>query len=232
MRNRYVREKFKEMIHGYPERTPLSPQTVAVHNRDGYRVENVMFQSLPNFWVTGNLHLPTEGKAPFPGVISPCGHYPLARMDPEYQCVYVDLVKAGFVVLAYDPIGQGERRQYWNPETGQTEVAAHRIDAGHLLRQHLEAVETAPHVAWRRAEIDPHRRLQTDRTCAVSAVGTLRSVASSTPRGMRSRQPRSSTNSSAAPALSKAASARTSTKRLADAATPSAPCSCARILRQ
>jgi cephalosporin-C deacetylase-like acetyl esterase len=56
-------------------------------------------------------------------VISPCGHYPLARMQPEYQLVYIDLVKAGFVVLAYDPIGQGERRQYWNPQTGETEVA-------------------------------------------------------------------------------------------------------------
>jgi cephalosporin-C deacetylase-like acetyl esterase len=122
-RNRYVREKFKEMVHGYPERTPLTPQITAVHNRDGYRIENVMFQSLPNLWVTGNLYVPTGGQAPLPAVISPCGHYPLARMDPEYQCVYIDLVKAGFVVLAYDPIGQGERRQYWNPETGQTEVA-------------------------------------------------------------------------------------------------------------
>src|SRR5450432_2935505 len=42
LRNRYVREKFKDTIHGYPERAPLSPRTVAVHNRDGYRVENVM----------------------------------------------------------------------------------------------------------------------------------------------------------------------------------------------
>jgi dienelactone hydrolase len=45
-------------------------------------------------------------------------------MEAAYQCVYVDLVKAGFVVLAYDPMGQGERRQYWNPSTGQTDVAA------------------------------------------------------------------------------------------------------------
>jgi dienelactone hydrolase len=48
-------------------------------------------------------------------------------MEPQYQCVYIDLVKAGFVVLAYDPIGQGERRQYWNPETGQTDVAPDSI---------------------------------------------------------------------------------------------------------
>jgi cephalosporin-C deacetylase-like acetyl esterase len=121
-RNRFVREKFREMIHGYPERTPLQPVTVATHQRDGYRVENVMFQSRPDFWVTGNLYLP-PGNGPQPGVISPCGHYPLSRMEPEYQSVYIDLVKAGFVVLAYDPIGQGERRRYWDPKTGRTEIA-------------------------------------------------------------------------------------------------------------
>ena len=122
-RNRYVRDRFKAMIHGFPERTPLSPRTSAVHDRDGYRVENIMFQSLPDFWVTANLYIPTDRPLPCPGVISPCGHYPLARMDPVYQCAYVSLVKAGFVVLAYDPMGQGERRQYWNPATNQTEVA-------------------------------------------------------------------------------------------------------------
>ncbi len=122
-RNRFVREKFREMVHGFPERNPLAPVIVAKHERNGYRVENVMFQSRPNFWVTGNLYIPTNGAGPFPGVISPCGHYPMSRMEPEYQAVYINMVKAGFVVLAYDPIGQGERRQYWNPQINQTEVA-------------------------------------------------------------------------------------------------------------
>ena len=123
-RNRFVREKFREMVHGFPERNPLGALVTAKHDRDGYRVENVMFQSRPNFWVTGNLYIPTNAAGPFAGVISPCGHYPLSRMEPEYQAVYINLVKAGFVVLAYDPVGQGERRQYWNPQTNQTEVAS------------------------------------------------------------------------------------------------------------
>ncbi len=122
-RNRFVRDKFREMIHGLPERNPLQPVVVRAQERDGYRVENVMFQSRPNFWVTGNLYVPSRGPAPFPAVISPCGHYPLARMQSDYQFVYLNLVKAGFVVLAYDPIGQGERRQYWNPQTGQADIA-------------------------------------------------------------------------------------------------------------
>jgi cephalosporin-C deacetylase-like acetyl esterase len=122
-RNRFVREKFREMIHGLPERTPLDPVVVRTFERPGYRVENLMFQSRPDFWVTGNLYIPA-GNGPFPGIISPCGHYPLARMEPEYQFAYMNLVRSGFVVLAFDPVGQGERRQYWNPETGRTEVAS------------------------------------------------------------------------------------------------------------
>lgn len=121
-RNRFVREKFRGMIHGLPERNALSPVVVRTHQRDGYRVENVMFQSRPNFWVTGNLYVPTNAAGPFAAVISPCGHYPLARMQPDYQFVYLNLVKAGFVVLAYDPIGQGERRQYWNPQTDHADI--------------------------------------------------------------------------------------------------------------
>jgi cephalosporin-C deacetylase-like acetyl esterase len=123
-RDRFVREKFREMVHGFPERNPLNPVVVATHEREGYRVENVMFQSRPDFWATGNLYVPASGKGPFPGIISPCGHYPNSRMEPEYQFAYMNLVKAGFVVLAYDPVGQGERRQYWNPQTNQTEVAS------------------------------------------------------------------------------------------------------------
>ena len=122
-RNRFVRGKFRQMIHGQPERHALNPVITATHQREGYRIENVMFQSRPNFWVTGNLYVPAGGPGPFPAVISPCGHYALARMDPEYQFAYLNMVHSGFVVLAYDPVGQGERRQYWNPTTGQADIA-------------------------------------------------------------------------------------------------------------
>jgi cephalosporin-C deacetylase-like acetyl esterase len=121
-RNQFVRQKFAEMIGGFPARTPLGPKVVKVTERPGYRIENVMFQSRPDLWVTGNLWVPTSGTGSHPAIISPCGHYPLARMVPQYQTAYLSLVKAGFVVLAYDPPGQGERRHYWNPETGVDEV--------------------------------------------------------------------------------------------------------------
>jgi cephalosporin-C deacetylase-like acetyl esterase len=119
--NRTVRQKVVNAVGGFPERNPLGAKVVKVIERPGYRVENVMFRSRPNFSVTGNLYIPA-GASRLPGIISPCGHYPLARMLPSYQLAYLSLVKSGFVVLAFDPIGQGERRQYWNPATGITEV--------------------------------------------------------------------------------------------------------------
>lgn len=119
-RNRDIRRQVVEMVGGFPDRNPLGPEVVKVIERKGYRVENVMFQSRPNFWVTGNLYVPA-GASKVPAIISPCGHYPLARMLPSYQLAYLSLVKAGFVVLAFDPIGQGERRQYWNPETDSSD---------------------------------------------------------------------------------------------------------------
>ena len=119
--NRIVRQKVVNAVGGFPERNSLGAKVVRVIERSGYRVENVMFQSRPNFWVTGNLYIPA-GASRLPGIISPCGHYPLARMLPSYQLAYQSLVKCGFVVLAFDPIGQGERRQYWDPATGITEV--------------------------------------------------------------------------------------------------------------
>jgi len=135
-RNAFVREKTLAMLGAFPTRCALADYVISVDHRDGYRVENVLFQSRPDFWVTGNLYVPAQSNGPFPGIISPCGHYPLARMLPQYQCAYISLVKSGFVVLAYDPIGQGERRRYWNPTTNATEVGGPVYEhsmAGQLL---------------------------------------------------------------------------------------------------
>lgn len=135
-RNRIVQENLLSMLGTFPPKTPLEALTVKTVEKDGYRVENVMFLSRPNFWVTGNLYIPTRGRRRFPAILSPCGHYPLARMTSQYQSAYISLAKNGFVVLGYDPIGQGERRQYWNPTTDVTDVGGPITEhsmAGQLL---------------------------------------------------------------------------------------------------
>lgn len=135
-RNRVVRDKLISMLGEFPQKTPFDALTVSSAERDGYRVENIMFASRPDFWVTGNLYVPTTGGRRFPAIISPCGHYPLARVTPQYQSAYISLAKSGFIVLSYDPIGQGERRQYWNPKTNVTDVGGPVFEhsmAGQLL---------------------------------------------------------------------------------------------------
>ena len=109
------REKFLELIGGLPaDRTPLNAHIAGELDREGYAVRKVIFESLPEFYVTANLYVPTLGKPPFPAVLSPCGHSANGKAYAVYQRLYIGLVKRGYVVLAYDPVGQGERVQYWD----------------------------------------------------------------------------------------------------------------------
>jgi cephalosporin-C deacetylase-like acetyl esterase len=136
-RNRLVRSKAMELLQPFPERGDLAPKIVRVLDRDGYRIEVLMFQSRRDFWVPASLYIPTAGRGPFPGIISPCGHSSNGRIYAAYQSMYLSLVKSGFVVLAYDPIGQGERRQHWNPFTQKNDlpgpVTEEHFLAGQLL---------------------------------------------------------------------------------------------------
>jgi len=109
------RHEFLHLIGDLPgDRTPLSPRTVGEVGRDGYTIRKVVFESLPGFYVTANLYVPTTGKGPFPAVISLCGHSENGKAYDAYQHLDIGLAKRGYVVLAYDPVGQGERVQYWD----------------------------------------------------------------------------------------------------------------------
>jgi|GEM_PF-2409496 len=66
---------YRRIIGQLPqEKTPLHAEITGIIECDGYRIENVVFESRPNHHVTANLYVPTTGKGPFPGVAMPCGH--------------------------------------------------------------------------------------------------------------------------------------------------------------
>ncbi len=109
-RQQELKAKFLEALGGLPEKTPLNARTVGVEERDGYRVKRVIYESRPHHHVTAVLYLP-HGTPPFPGVLVPCGHSANGKAIEAYQRACILLAKNGFVVLCYDPIGQGERRQ-------------------------------------------------------------------------------------------------------------------------
>ncbi|NLC67670.1 MAG: hypothetical protein GX754_02555 [Clostridiaceae bacterium] len=120
----YMREKFIEALGGLPPGdTPLNPKITGRIDCDGFRIEKVIFESRPRTYVTANMYIPGGITAPRGAVLFLCGHHEQAKHADEYQVVCRYLVKAGLVVLAQDPIGQGERLSYYDKETGKTRVA-------------------------------------------------------------------------------------------------------------
>lgn len=118
-RRERVREAFLSGIGGLPDR-PADPsaETMGVLHRSGYSVELLTFESRPDFHVTANCYVP-DGDGPHPGILFLCGHVDAAKADPWNQRACIELALNGFVVLVVDPVAQGERVQYRDPETGE-----------------------------------------------------------------------------------------------------------------
>jgi cephalosporin-C deacetylase-like acetyl esterase len=109
---RDVRRRVAQSFGPMPEKTPLNPRVTAVIERDAYRIENVVFESRPGFLVTANLYVPNGLSGKAPGVVGTCGHTDNGKAGETYQSFAQGLVRQGYVVLLYDPIGQGERLDY------------------------------------------------------------------------------------------------------------------------
>lgn len=109
---RQVQAKIRESFGPEPQRTPLRPRVTSTVERDAYRIENVIFESRPDFPVTGNLYLPKGARSPAPGVVGVCGHSSNGKAEKAYQSFAQSLARLGYVTLIIDPIGQGERLQY------------------------------------------------------------------------------------------------------------------------
>ncbi|MBI5757796.1 MAG: prolyl oligopeptidase family serine peptidase [Planctomycetales bacterium] len=107
-----VQQKIRRCFGPEPERTPLNPRITGVVERDAYRIEKVIFESRPGFLVTANLYVPKGRKLPMPGVVGSCGHSVNGKAAEAYQSFAQGLARQGYVVLIFDPIGQGERLQY------------------------------------------------------------------------------------------------------------------------
>lgn len=113
-----MREAFLEAIGGKIETdAPLNPQITNRLDMGDYTIEAVIFQSRPRTYVTGSLYIPKGISLPGPAVLFVCGHSPEGWMDEDYQRVCYTLVKAGLIVFAIDPLGQGERSNFYDPES-------------------------------------------------------------------------------------------------------------------
>lgn len=127
-RQREVRAKILELIGGLPDYNgPLNARITGRMAGQGYTIERVAFESLPRYIVTGNLYVP-EVSGKHAGILFPLGHWDEGKAAA--QLVAANLARKGFVVLAYDPVGQGERQQAYDKRVG-------RSLAGGSTEQHI-----------------------------------------------------------------------------------------------
>jgi dienelactone hydrolase len=117
-RRKALRDRMLAAMGPFPDKPcELDPRVLGKLDRDGYRIERLIFQSRPDVWVTASAYVPgvKEGQK-VPAVLVVHGHWPWARRDPVVQARCLGLVKLGFFVLAVDAFGAGER--YTKPARG------------------------------------------------------------------------------------------------------------------
>jgi cephalosporin-C deacetylase-like acetyl esterase len=108
-----LRMKFLEVLGPLPRRTPLKARITGEIHRRGYKVEKIIFESQPKHYVSAALFLPDskKHKAPYPGVLVPCGHSRNGKASEAYQTMGALLALNGMAAMVFDPIDQGERSQ-------------------------------------------------------------------------------------------------------------------------
>ena len=97
------------------EKRPLNAQVFDKLDRQGYSVEKVLLETLPGFYLGGNLYRPLGKQGPFPGVVSPHGHWAYGRLENTALVSVpgraMSLARQGYVVFSYDMVGQNDTNQ-------------------------------------------------------------------------------------------------------------------------
>ncbi|WP_370478723.1 alpha/beta hydrolase family protein [Tamlana flava] len=102
-------DRYKKIIGDFPEKGDLNAKVSGVTQLDGFRVENIIFESSPKRYVTANLYIP-DGEGPFPATLNLCGHGLGGKAPLSRAATLMALYK--IAVLVVDPLGQGERIQF------------------------------------------------------------------------------------------------------------------------
>lgn len=113
-RQQRLKQAFLAAIGPFPDRVPLAPQVTGRVEKTGYAVEKLIFTSQPGIHVTAALFLPDEREfpKPWPAVLVACGHTDMGKAHDAYQRAAALLATHGIAAILFDPIGQGERRQF------------------------------------------------------------------------------------------------------------------------
>jgi len=167
-RQQKVKEILMKIVGPFPEKTPLDPRVTAIVKKAGYRIEKIIFESVPGFHVTGCLFIPDGIKGKAPAILNVIGHTGIAFRSKGYQILIHNLVRKGFIVFAIDPIGQGERLQYYDPQQKKSIIGRPTSEHSYVGNQcFISGYSLARYFTWdgiraidyllTRREVDPDR---------------------------------------------------------------------------
>ncbi|GMV93887.1 MAG: hypothetical protein AMXMBFR82_36650 [Candidatus Hydrogenedentota bacterium] len=126
-----------------PDRTPLNAHITGTADRELYTIENVVFESRPNFYVSANVYIPKNITLPAPAIVVVAGHdMDNGKNCPTYQMAHLGLIRQGFIVMAHDPIGQGERKlPGFGHELGYGSLLVGRTNEGYIVWDTIRAID-------------------------------------------------------------------------------------------
>jgi hypothetical protein len=108
-----LRKSLLDAIGGLPsEKTDLHATITGRIAGNGYHIEKLIYQSLPGYYVTALVYVPENGDKVHPAVLVPAGHSTNGK--DHYQALSERLALRGYLVISWDPVGQGERSQFWD----------------------------------------------------------------------------------------------------------------------
>jgi len=96
-----------------PAKTPLRVIITGRQTVNTYIIENVAIETLPGYYLTGNLYRPADTTKITAGILSPHGHFknPDGRFTPDQQKLCATLAQMGAAVFTYDMVGYGDNKQ-------------------------------------------------------------------------------------------------------------------------
>ncbi len=173
-RQQEVKMKLFRLMGEFPPKTPLNAQLTGIIKKKDYRVEKVIYESTPGFYVTAALFIPQKRKGKAPAIIYASGHTSNGFRSDTYQHVIINLVKKGFIVLAFDPVGQGERLQYFDEKEGKSRFGATVEHSYPGAQCYISGYSPTKYFVWdgirsvdyllSRKEVDPERIGMTGRS--------------------------------------------------------------------
>lgn len=140
-----LRHSLLQMIGGLPtQKSPLHPRITGKIQMAGYSIEKLIFESLPGVYVTALVYAPDDHSIKHPAVLVPAGH--ATNGKNHYQALSQRLASRGYVVIAWDPFGQGERSQFWDKEANRSRY--NLVCAEHAVLGNLAYLAGANLARW------------------------------------------------------------------------------------